>query len=264
VADSVEPPAGPPLGFPNCPRCTYVRNGPAWVCYGCAAMKIEGIRPDCCPICSQILDGGACPNWLCRPGSGRRIQRIWAIAYHSGDLRNKIIGYKYEGRRHWAPIFGRLLVGWLEDNAAQQAPPDLIVANPTYVGAGGSDFPHTETVLAAAEREDPLRRWAFDVGDPRAIVKTGPTQQKSAGKTAADKRAAARELPALLQVIDRSRIAGRRILVYDDVCTTGSQLDAVAGVLIDQGGAASVEGIVLARTPWRPRPPQQEEAGTLQ
>jgi hypothetical protein len=35
------------------------------------------------------------------------------------------------------------------------------------------------------------------------------------------------------------------------VCTTGTQLDAVAGVLLDQGKAARVEGIVLARALWR-------------
>ncbi|MGH2718964.1 MAG: hypothetical protein ACRDJU_10325 [Actinomycetota bacterium] len=77
------------------------------------------------------------------------------------------------------------------------------MANPTYIGAGGSDFPHTEAVLAAAEREDPLGRWAFDLGVPGAIVKTGPAKQKSAGKTAADKRAAARELRSLLRLSRR-------------------------------------------------------------
>ncbi len=41
------------------------------------------------------------------------------------------------------------------------------------------------------------------------------------------------------------------VLIYDDVCTTGIQLDAVAGCLLDQGGAARVEGIVLARALWR-------------
>jgi hypothetical protein len=34
-----------------------------------------------------------------------------------------------------------------------------------------------------------------------------------------------------------------------------SQLNAVAECLVKGGGAMSVEGIVLARAPWRPRPP---------
>ena len=51
---------------------------------------------------------------------------------------------------------------------------------------------------------------------------------------------------------DRDRIVGRRVLVYEDVCTTGSQLDAVAGFLIEEGGALDVEGVALTRAQWRP------------
>jgi hypothetical protein len=35
------------------------------------------------------------------------------------------------------------------------------------------------------------------------------------------------------------------------VCTTASQLDMIAGCLLDEGRAAEVEGLVLARAPWR-------------
>ena len=41
------------------------------------------------------------------------------------------------------------------------------------------------------------------------------------------------------------------MLIYDDVATTGTQLDAVAGCLLDQGAAARVEAVVLARAQWR-------------
>jgi predicted amidophosphoribosyltransferase len=41
--------------------------------------------------------------------------------------------------------------------------------------------------------------------------------------------------------------------VYDDIATTGGQLDAVAGCLLDEGGATRVEGVVFARAPWRGR-----------
>lgn len=88
--------------------------------------------------------------------------------------------------------------------------------------------------------------------DPAAIVKIRPTA-KSAGQTATAKREAASELRAALQVPDPARTRGRKILIFDDVCTTGSQLDAVAGCLLDDGQAAQVRGLTLARAPWRPR-----------
>jgi predicted amidophosphoribosyltransferase len=244
-------PAGAPLGFPRCARCPYARTGPAYICVACAHQTFEVITHGACPVCSQKLeDDGTCPNWLCTDAR-RRISRIHAIAYQSGPLRTVINRYKYDGAHGWALIFGRLVLGWLDGHAAGN-PPDLIVANPTYTGPGGRDFAHTETVLEAASREDLQRRWPFDLAAPRAIVKTSATAT-SANATAKAKRAAASELRSALSVPDSSRTAGRRILVYDDVCTTASQLDAVADCLLGEGRAAHVEALVLARAPWRRR-----------
>jgi predicted amidophosphoribosyltransferase len=45
-----------------------------------------------------------------------------------------------------------------------------------------------------------------------------------------------------------ARLNGRRVVVIDDVCTTGATLDACASAVL-QAGAASVIGLTLARTP---------------
>jgi predicted amidophosphoribosyltransferase len=198
-----------------------------------------------------MLDAdGSCPNWLCTD-PGRRISRIHAIAYQSGPLRRVISNYKYDGAHAWALVFGRLVLGWLEQHARGD-PPDLIVVNPTYTGPGGRSFAHTETVLRVAAQEDTMRRWPFDLANPPAIVKTRVTAQ-SASATAKAKRTAARELRSALVIPDIDRTAQQRILVYDDICTTASQLDAVAECLLDDGRASRVEGLVLARAPWRRR-----------
>ena len=246
-----EPPSGAPLGFPGCPKCLYLRAGPPALCLGCAQRTFETISVGACPVCSQILDGNQCPNWLCADPS-RSITRIRAIAYSSGALRNKILRNKYDGMWGWSLIFGRLLIAWLDRNARED-PPDLVVANPTFAAVGSDRQGHTERVVDVAAKEDLLGEWAFDVADPPAIIKTSATE-KSARNVASAKRASAAELRRALVIPDRSRVEGRRILVYDDVCTTGSQLNAVAACLIDDGGADSVSGIVLARAPWRPRP----------
>ncbi len=198
----------------------------------------------------MLDEDGSCPNWLCADPH-RRIAQIHAIAYSSGPLRTTIHRYKYKGKWGWSLIFGRLLFGWVEQHRLDH-PPDLIVANPTFVGPGGSDFAHTEAVLAAAEREDIFGWWPFDVATPRAIVKVRATS-RSAGNSAAAKRATADELRGALAIPDPARTRGKRILVYDDVCTTGSQLDVIADRLLDDGGASHVEAVVLARAPWRRR-----------
>ena len=234
--------------FPHCHACGNFRDGPARICLTCASRKLTRPGKDACGLCSQRLGaGGGCTNELCR-SSCRRIGKIHAFAYQSGPLRAVINSYKYRGTRSWSVVLGRLLLAWL-DEAMAGDPPGLIVVNPGYAGAGGDEFAHAEAVLAAAARADACQRWPFDTLSPPAIVKTCPTL-KSADAQAWSKRATGNELRSALRVPDPARTAGQFILVFDDICSTGSQLDAVAACLLDEGGAARVEGIVLARAPW--------------
>lgn len=215
----------------------------------CAGQTLEAIAPRSCPICSQRLEGDSpCRNALCTD-SRRRIERISAIAYHSGALQAKIHNYKYDGVAGWGLIFARLIVGWLEANAMWDRP-DLIVANPTYVDSANPRIGHIEAIIAAAAIQDFDRRWPFDTTYPAAIVKTQPTA-KSAGQTMAAKKALAAALRRVLWIPDPARTAGRHILVFDDVGTTGYQLNAVADCLLTEGRASRVQALVLARAPWR-------------
>jgi predicted amidophosphoribosyltransferase len=244
-------PAGPPLGFPRCRRCPYALAGPVQICFPCAEQQLEHIAERSCPVCDQFLDNrDTCPNWLCTDPR-RRIERISATAYLTGSLQKTIHRYKYEGAFGWSLIFARLLIGWLERHATEH-PPEIIIANPTY-RERSERIGHTEQIIQVAEREDTLGRWPFDTGDPAVLVKLWDTP-KSAGKSAAAKRAAAEELRRALRITDKSQVAHRRVLLFDDVCTTGSQLDAVAGHLLDEGEARSVSAVVLARAPWRTGP----------
>jgi predicted amidophosphoribosyltransferase len=245
-----------PAAFPDCRSCSCLRTGPAQLCMSCARPQLQLIPAAACPVCGQRVDGGGtCPNEVCR-SPRRQIRRIHAIAYQAGSLRRVINDYKYRGGRYWAVVLGRLLLAWL-DQTLEADQPDLIVANPSFVSPGGQLFAHTEAVLdaAAAEAEAAARsafapRWRFDTASPRAIVKSAPTLRSADGE-AWFKRASATDLRAVLSVPDPSRTAGKFVLVYDDICTTGGQLDAIADCLISEGGAARVEGVVLARAPWR-------------
>lgn len=243
--------------FPACQACGQFRTGPAARCMACTRPRLERPDPSACPVCAQrVREDGRCANELCR-NPRRRISRIHAIAYQSGSLRRVINRYKYRGERDWSMIFGRLLLAWLDETRAGD-PPDLIVANPSFVGPGGQAFAHTEAVIDSAAREaaartGPLPAWNFDTQTPRAVVKTMATL-RSADAEAWSKHASALELRDALAVPDPARTAGRYILVYDDICTTGGQLDSVAGCLIDDGRAARIEGVVLARAPWRGTP----------
>jgi predicted amidophosphoribosyltransferase len=240
-----------PVTLPARAACTHQQAEP---CLACALPRLERPDPGACPVCSQrIPPGGRCPNELCHSRQ-RRVSRIHAIAYQSGSLRGAIYAYKYRDVRDWALTFGQLLLAWLDETLTGD-PPDLIVANPSFVGPGGQRFAHTEAVLDAAAKQARGRSsagpgWRIDTGTPRAIVKSRATLQ-SADMEAWSKSASAADLLDALRVPDPARTTGKNVLVYDDICTTGRQADAVAGCLLDQGGAARVEAVVLARAPWR-------------
>jgi predicted amidophosphoribosyltransferase len=238
-----------PAGFPNCPRCPLLRSGTAQICFRCASATFEAVTAPC-GVCSRALDeGGHCGNPLCNDDR-RAISRISAVAVKTGAIDTRIKWLKYENRYGWARIFGRIVLGYL-DTHRQPGEFDLIVANPTYTGPGSArQTPHTELVIEAAADEDVFETWPWDVANPRAIIKTGRSAQSATGNYH-QKRAAADELQTVLKIPYRRRTHGKRILVYDDVCTTGLQLDRVAQFLHTEGGAASVEALVLARTPYR-------------
>lgn len=238
---------GPPAGFPNCERCPYLVNGPVRVCVTCAGHTISALAQPHCPICSQaVAPGEVCRNALCRR-QARHITRINAISVYSGELANSIKRLKYQGRYGWAVIFGRLVAGWLADNRSA-LDYDLIVSNPTfrYPSEPPGLGQHTEMVLRSASYEDMRNVWPFE---PELLSLAFPVQ-RSATATAADKQSRAELRYQALRVRDTGRLSEARVLVYDDVCTTGQQLDAVARFLRNHG-ARSVEGLVLARAPWR-------------
>jgi len=168
---------------------------------------------------------------------------VEAICLKTGPVDKLIKGFKYgEVGPGWRVIFGRLVLGWLQEHH-QPDDFDLIVVNPTHPGRG---VRHTELILAAAANEDLLDEWPFDGGDPKAIVKTQETPP-SATQRWRDKKVAADALWEALEIPDRRRTSGKRILVIDDITTTLLQLNAVAGILQKVGGATTVDGLVLAR-----------------
>ena len=228
--------------FPDCRGCPYVNPGQWTICVPCAAEQLSLIK-DPCPICAQERRGKPCLNRLCAaPASRRQFEGITAITLHNAPLVEVMRRFKYSGRTGWGMIFARLLIGHLYETWDPEDV-DLILANPP-----SPDRNHTALVIEHAATYDTADDWPFDDADDPAIVKTAATA-KSAGQDLLGKRAAAREHGEALVLRHPDRIYGSRVIVYDDICTTGLQLNEVARRL-REWGAVSVHGVVLARQPW--------------
>src|SRR5215472_13842895 len=75
-----------------------------------------------------------------------------------------------------------------------------------------------------------------------ALKRVKPTAQQ-VGLTASER---ALNVQGAFKVVDRSRVAGRRLVLIDDVLTSGATIDACARAL-NRAGAAAVDVLVFAR-----------------
>ena len=60
----------------------------------------------------------------------RHFHFVWAISMRTGQMREAITRYKYNERWGWSAIFGRILVGFLEEYVSDFEAYDYITPSP--------------------------------------------------------------------------------------------------------------------------------------
>jgi ComF family protein len=234
------------LVFPAvCPVCATRSDdrvhrpfcGPCW-----ASLPI-GLAPGC-PVCGEPFPGlaGALPCDGCR-----RLPPAYAFAravapYRDG-MREAIHAMKYGGRPVVAAPLGRLLAEAAP--GALPAPPgewaEGLVPVPLHpVRLAERGFNQAELLSAPCGA-----RWHLPVLG-RVLVRTRPTPPQT-DLDAAARRANVRDAFAVPRPAE---VAGRRLLLVDDVFTTGATAGAAARAL-RAAGAAAVGVIALARVVGR-------------
>ncbi|WP_240662372.1 phosphoribosyltransferase family protein [Streptomyces sp. WAC 06738] len=165
----------------------------------------------------------------------------------AGALEEAIKRFKYEGYVGWGLIFGRLIVGWLNAHEDDVDDVDLILGNPTALDR--TPVRHIEIMMKSAYLEDGRGRWPIVAPDSPVLVKDRETDKSAGkGKSWSIKMEAARQHADALRL--RQSVEGKRVLLVDDIFTTGATFHAVGKRLTVEWGAAEVRGLVLARVPF--------------
>jgi ComF family protein len=217
---------------PECAGCASLLEHPldGPVCAACWA-GIRRLNPPHCQVC-----GGSLPSWRvldppralcasCRQRPYTAIDAGRAAGEYDGALRGIIHAFKYGGRRSLASPLGVLMreaAGGILDEAACAVPVPLHPWRRLQRG-----FNQAADLAAALGIPVVHALWRQRLTPPQAGLTAGARRRNVRG--------AFRLSPLVSRRVVHSMLAGRAVVLVDDVRTTGATLDACAHVLKDAG-----------------------------
>lgn len=223
-----------------CDRCLAELTpiDPAHACLRCGAPFGDLLCTECG---GGDEEGGFAPDGDAAAAGVRIPGRCLAAAVFEGPLPRIIRAYKDGGERRLAPLLAELMV----DAAihAEEAAPERYGG---FVGAADAVTFVPATAAAFSRRgfdhmEEIARAFSAMVGLPLAdvLVKHGSSDQRALDR-------AGRALHARGAYEPVEPVAGLRLVLLDDVITTGATLRGAAGALV-AAGAVHVDALALAR-----------------
>lgn len=211
------------------PHCVACGRMGAWLCGPCLA-AYPAYRPPWCARCGQSLpNAGLCR--ACRT-SASTLGGVRSVGPHVGVLREAVHALKYEGVRVLAEPLAALMAGaW----TLASPPMDVIVPVPLHPARVRRRGYNQAVVLARALAP----RLGLPLGEGWLVRERDTRSQ--VGLTRAERWA---NVNGAFRACDA--VAGRRVLLVDDVFTSGATLRAAATTL-RAAGAGDVWALTLTR-----------------
>ncbi|MDR2678947.1 MAG: ComF family protein [Zoogloeaceae bacterium] len=202
------------------------------VCADCRA-ELPALPPHHCPICLEATPyGERCGACLAHPLHFSELIALYAYAF---PLDRLVLALKYEARFALARWWAEMLATRLAANATDAILP--VPLHPERLAERG--YNQAEILARPLARALRLPLLA-DV-----LEKSRATPQQSASDREARRKNLRNAFTLRPQALPHIR--GKRLLLVDDVLTTGATLDEIARLLL-RHGAAEIRAATVART----------------
>lgn len=222
---------------PACVICSADVTSRKYLCGECET-KLVRIKPPFCSKCSEPFQGAITNPFNCANCAHRTLYFENAVsAFRSGGiLRRVILDFKYRRQIHLRHLVASWLFAALDDDRLRVREFDLIIPVPLH---------------PARERERGFNQAALlaELLSARMSIPARPVLERTrytTTQTAFDRAERMENLRGAFRLRKNADVRQRRILLIDDVLTTGSTLSECARVL-RRGGARSVHAATAAR-----------------
>ncbi len=210
---------------------------------------LDLLFPPKCPICGRSTDGdkdAPCPQcrqadfWISGPQAvfpGHAFVRCVCAGWYRGALKESMTRFKFQGRHRYALAYG----------------PILAEAIRTYLP--GSYEVITWTPVSAARRRERgydqaqlLAQATAEALGKQAVPLLTKIKDTKAQSSLTDGRLRKSNVAGVYSVPRPEEVAGKKILLIDDILTTGATLEEAARTL-RAAGATQVVAAAFCRTP---------------
>jgi ComF family protein len=199
-----------------------------------------------CPGCgrpSRALCPGCAAAIAPRPAVVRtRPLKVAASGEHTGVLRLAIVAWKEEGRTTLVRPLAHLLAASVVEATHAASGPIVLVPVPTT---------RRSRVARGADVVDQLSHGAAgllrDTGVDVSVRQALRVVRRTADQSGLGARARARNLAGAFQLRSAERLAGRHIVVVDDIVTTGATIGEAVRALTAAGHRPRAAAVVAHR-----------------
>ncbi len=214
---------------------------------GPLSVLLDLLFPPKCPFCGEILkaeESGLCAPcqgtlpWLeggAAEQKGEFFSKCVSPLRYEGAVRKSIHRYKFTGSRGYAQVYGSLVAQCVGDHLAGKY--DLITWVPLSRKRQRERGYDQARLLAQAAAK------ALGTEAVATLNKCRNTHAQSGLEEAAARRA---NVMGAYEILVPERVAGRRVLLVDDVITTSATLSECARTL-RENGAVDISCATLAR-----------------